>query len=55
MDDISKKLQKKVLQKKTPSQNFELCDKESIEILKLNPEFAIFYFVKSFQRKNCAK
>lgn len=52
ISDISKKLQIDTLKSITPSLKIELCEKESRQIIELNPQYAIDYLKRKFMKKD---
>ncbi len=49
--DISQKLQIEVLKNISPSMKIELCEKESRLLVKLNPQYSLYYLRKKFMKK----
>jgi len=51
VDDISKKIREEVIKKLTPSEKFDLNEKESRELLRLNPFYGINYLIRKFKNR----
>ncbi len=51
-EDISRKLQTEALKSISPSLKIELCEKESRQLLKLNPQYGVYYLRKKFIKKH---
>ncbi len=51
-EDISRKLQTETLKSISPSLKIELCEKESRQLLKLNPQYGVYYLRKKFIKKH---
>ena len=51
-EDISRKLQTETLKSLSPSLKIELCEKESRQLLELNPQYGVYYLKKKFMKKD---
>ncbi len=53
--DLARKLQINTLKSLSPALIIELCEKESREMITLNPQYSVLYLRKKFEKKHNAR